>query len=205
MSVELSMSQVDVSPQPHPDGAQSDLTIDFPLIHVFEKQRQYPRVKLSCNAKVGLKSKQVIPVLLHDISPCGVQIRCDPNAAKFDQPPRQRCHQGQDHSCGANRIRPKNCRPGPQFKLRGNGEKGQIRGSSESHLLHTLPARRRRVRHAVLSHASRFAQALKLAPRYGAFDLNHLRSSRHNSSPIDSAIVARSCCGDANSPGGNFI
>ena len=83
MTLDTSASRDDVCAT---QSAEGDLTIDFPLIHVFEKQRQYPRVKLSCSAKIGLKSKQIIPVLLHDISPCGVQIRCDPNAAKLINP-----------------------------------------------------------------------------------------------------------------------
>ena len=80
------MPQVDVSKNQRSESSQGDLTIDFPLIHVFEKQRHYPRVKLNCDAKIGLKSKQVIPVLLHDISPCGIQVRCDPKAADLINP-----------------------------------------------------------------------------------------------------------------------
>lgn len=49
----------------------------------YEEKRKYPRIILDCKGRLLVPGDQTIEVLIHDISPGGVQIRCDKQSAQI--------------------------------------------------------------------------------------------------------------------------
>lgn len=57
------------------------------MYNLFEEKRAYPRIKVNCLAELtGTEEDTSVNVIVHDISPDGVQIRCNRKTAKEIHP-----------------------------------------------------------------------------------------------------------------------
>ena len=76
---------------------QEDLadTGRHPLYRNFESKRAYPRVKLSMPVQIGLPGGRVVCARIYNLSPDGLQVRCDPGAARMIHPSGQPVAEGQ--------------------------------------------------------------------------------------------------------------
>ena len=61
---------------------QLDETGTHPLYNRLEQRRAFPRVRLRIPVQVGLAGGQVACARIYNLSPDGIQIRCDPVTAK---------------------------------------------------------------------------------------------------------------------------
>ena len=70
--------------------AQSEQKLDetghHPLYSGLEQRRAFPRIKLRIPVQVGLPGGQVACARIYNLSPDGIQIRCDPNTAQRIHP-----------------------------------------------------------------------------------------------------------------------
>jgi len=71
-------------------GARRDSDADHtgrhPLYRKLEDKRGYPRVKLRMPVQIGLRGGQVVCARIYNMSPDGVQVRCEPSAALLINP-----------------------------------------------------------------------------------------------------------------------
>ena len=49
----------------------------------YEEKRKYPRIIVDCSATLFFSEKQKAEVLIHDICPGGIQVRCDKQTAQI--------------------------------------------------------------------------------------------------------------------------
>jgi len=70
--------------------AQREQTLDetgqHPLYGGLEQRRAFPRIKLRIPVQIGLPGGQVACARIYNLSPDGIQIRCDPNTAQRIHP-----------------------------------------------------------------------------------------------------------------------
>ena len=63
-----------------------DETGHHPLYSGLEQRRAFPRIKLRIPVQVGLPGGQVACARIYNLSPDGIQIRCDPRTAQRIHP-----------------------------------------------------------------------------------------------------------------------
>lgn len=66
---------------------KSDQTGQHPLYRRMENKRGHPRVRLRMPVQIGLRGGQVVCARIYNMSPDGIQIRCEPSAARAINPP----------------------------------------------------------------------------------------------------------------------
>jgi len=66
-----------------------------PLYRGFQAQRAYPRVKLSMPVQIGLPGGRVVCARIYNLSPDGLQVRCEPQAARQIHPSGRPVGEGQ--------------------------------------------------------------------------------------------------------------
>ena len=68
------------------DNQQLDETGSHPLYSKLERRRAFPRVRLRIPVQIGLPGGQVACARIYNLSPDGIQVRCDPVTARRIHP-----------------------------------------------------------------------------------------------------------------------
>ncbi len=77
-----------------PEGDSLEDTGRHPLYRSFESRRAYPRVRLRMPVRIGLKGGRVVCANIYNMSPDGIQIRCDRATARSIHPAGKKLREG---------------------------------------------------------------------------------------------------------------